>query len=154
MAPIPRRRAKGPRMEQLDEAKSTLSGIKICERTSRFPWLGFINKLLPTHHSVIIPQKGDITENQIGLSTHGWTKHSGRLYKLANYLDTKYPVEAYVTFYRYFGRYPKNPDPELLHENLTKSCRYFGTPFRLQNGKLCFYTCQTALVEAIYNSEK
>jgi hypothetical protein len=143
---------RAPRLQYLDENKVPLSGIQICERTSRFKGIGFVNKFLPTHHSVIVPS--DSGKDQIGLSEHGWTKHSGRLYTLANYLDVKYPAEAYVTFYRYFSRYPNNPDPKLLAENLKKSTRIFGTPFRLQNGTLCLYTCQTALVEALYDSEK
>lgn len=145
--------------KRIDEINpNELSGIKICIRTTRIPYIGFLNCLLPKHHSI------KFTHNDVpyhfGYSSQGWKSHQLHGFNDYNSLDFEIPIEAYVEYKEIFNEYPVINNGNLFKDNIIKNTinkspnTLFDEPVKRVNGKWYFCNCQTNLIHAIENSNK
>lgn len=165
------------RMQQLQTCQKPLSGVIIEEREVALPFPFFkelINSLLPYHVSLQFPQSSENEkqrhvglgpiENKVlfngffrQLMTH-WRSHVGPAYQQVK-PGKMTPVEAWPTFFRYFGYFPEAVDVKTLGE-LTRTPEeggqlqgcFFALMPMPQSRLPRFVNCETKALAAIHDA--
>ena len=140
----------GTRLSELNPIKP--QQITLCERSAGIPRIGFLNMLLPTHHSIKIKTADHTYHLGLGYG-NDWKNHNYSHYASYNSLDREIPMEAYILYKDIFGKYPEHINVDKLMELLSRKTPYiFGMPFQYSNGTIAIYNCRSALVDSINKS--